>query len=180
MGTDAFVSRMYKGTSCRMHVGETVRLQINLFGAFPTRVNCSFEDCDDLTRSTMMSRWKGVTMQHCGYCFILVTPLDEYLTHRMGEDAVQSAPPQPTRQRAEALEPMTTVTELVADVPVFLCELIGLQLERAVDVLTEGIADDDVELCFTGQGSSHPRKRTSSDNLWRQMQGRAIKPVILQ
>ena len=121
-----------------------------------------------------------MTMTQYGCYFTLVIPLDEDLTHRMGEDAVQSAPPQPIRQRAEALEPMTTVTELVADVPVFLCELIGLQLERAVDVITEGIADDDVELCFTRQGSSHPRKQTSSDNLWRQMQGRTVKTVIVQ
>jgi len=125
--TDAFVSRMYKRTSCEMHVEETVWLKSYLFGAILIHMDYSFDDCDDLTRSTMMSRWRDMTMTQYRYYFTLVTPLDEHLTHRMGEDAVQSAPPQPSRQRAEALEPMSTVTELVADVPVFLCELIVLQ-----------------------------------------------------
>ena len=168
MGTDAFVSRMYKRTSCRMHVGETVRLQINLFGAFPTRVNCSFEECDDLTRSTMMSRWRDVIMLQCGYCFILVTPLDEYLTHRVGEDAVQHVPP------------THTVTELEANAPVFLRELIGLQVEQAEGVIKEGIANDDMEFHVIGRQSGHLRERTSSGNLQWRIRGRAIKPVFVQ
>ena len=44
----------------------------------------------------------------------------------------------------------------------------------------EGITDDDIEFCLTRQGSSHPRKRTSSVSLWQQRRGRTIKTVIVQ
>ena len=109
-----------------------------------------------------------MTMQHCGYCFILVTPLDEYLTHRVGEDAVQHVPP------------THTVTELEANAPVFLRELIGLQVEQAEGVIKEGIANDDIEFHVIGRQSGHLRERTSSGNLQWRIRGRAIKPVFVQ
>ena len=107
-------------------------------------------------------------MPQSGYYFTLVAPLEEYVAHSVGEDVVQPVPP------------MHMVTELEAIAPVFLHELVVLPSEPAEDLTKGGIADDDIEFRIAGQECSHPRKRTSSDSLWQQMQGRAIKPVILQ
>ena len=66
-------------------------------------------------------------MPQYGYYFILVAPLEEYLAHSVGEDAVQPVPP------------MRMVTELEASALIFLHEPVVLPSEQAEDLTKGGI-----------------------------------------
>ena len=63
--------------------------------------------------------------------------------------------------------PMNTVIGLEVEAHAFLHEIPGLQWEQAEDGVAEGVVNDDTKFYTIDRKSSHPRKRTSSGNLWQ-------------
>ena len=168
MGIDGYVIWKYKRPSCGLYVEVTIWSRHDLFGTTLIRTTCMSDGCADPTRSTLMPRRRNVTMPQYRFCFTSITPLDGHLTRFAGEDAVQPA------------LPMNTVIGLEVEAHAFLHEIPGLQWEQAEDGVAEGVVNDDTKFYTIDRKSSHPRKRTSSGNLWQQIQGRMTKSAVVQ